>query len=112
MNAATAGLHLGAPFTMTDALHIAFAMVTVAFFIAEIVLGALALGRAFRIYSALTVLVFLVFGILTAIDGPRIAQNLPTPWIGVWERINIGAFMLWIAVLSVALLRQQDQGQK
>jgi hypothetical protein len=31
--------------------------------------------------------------------------NLPTPWIGVWERIHLVAWLLWIAVLAIALLR-------
>ena len=31
-----------------------------------------------------------------------------TPWIGVWERINIGVFLLWIVVLATALLRARD----
>jgi len=26
--------------------------------------------------------------------------------MGVWERINIGAWLLWVAVLAVALLRR------
>jgi flavodoxin len=30
---------------------------------------------------------------------------LPTPWIGVWERINVGVFLLWVIVLASALLR-------
>jgi hypothetical protein len=33
--------------------------------------------------------------------------NEPTPWIGVWERINIGVYMLWVVVLAIALLRDQ-----
>ena len=37
----------------------------------------------------------------------RIAANPPAPWIGVWERINIGAFLLGIVVLVGALLRRQ-----
>jgi hypothetical protein len=42
---------------------------------------------------------------LTFIEAPGIAANLPTPWIGVWERINLGVFLLWVVVLAVALLR-------
>jgi len=41
-------------------------------------------------------------------DAPRIAANEPTPWIGLWERVNIGAFMLWIVVLAVDLLSVQS----
>ena len=32
--------------------------------------------------------------------------NLPTPWIGLWERINISVFLLWVVVLSTILLRK------
>ena len=34
----------------------------------------------------------------------RIAANLPTPWIGVWERINLGVFLLWVIVLAIRLM--------
>ena len=44
------------------------------------------------------------------LDGSRIAANLPTPWVGVWERISIGAFLLWVAVLAIARLRVEDAG--
>jgi hypothetical protein len=30
---------------------------------------------------------------------------LPTPGVGVWERISIATFMGWIAVLAITLLR-------
>src|SRR5262245_61959023 len=39
------------------------------------------------------------------IGGPRIAANSPTPRVGVWERINIGVFLLWVVVLAIALTR-------
>ncbi len=28
-----------------------------------------------------------------------------SPWIGLWERITIYGFLVWVAVLAVALLR-------
>jgi hypothetical protein len=31
--------------------------------------------------------------------------NEPTPWIGLKERVNFYAAMLWIAALAIALLR-------
>jgi hypothetical protein len=68
--------------------------------------GAAAFGRRFRLYSGATVAVFAVFGALTIPDGARIAANLPTPWVGVWERINIGASLLWLVVFAAALLRR------
>ena len=47
-----------------------------------------------------------VLSSLLSVNAPRIAANLPTPWVGVWERINIGAFLLWVVVLAVALWRE------
>jgi hypothetical protein len=29
--------------------------------------------------------------------------NLPTPWIGLWERIDITVFLLWIVMLAAVL---------
>jgi len=62
----------------------------------------------FRLYSIATILLLLVFGVLTGMEAPRIAADLPTPWIGIWERISIAAFMLWTVVLAVVLLRRQN----
>jgi hypothetical protein len=52
--------------------------------------------------------IFLVFGVLAGMDGPRIAANLPTPWLGVWERINVFGYMLWIIILSIVLFRRRN----
>lgn len=67
--------------------------------------GAVAFGKGFRLYSIATILTLLVFGILTAMEAPKVQDNESTPWIGVTERINAYAAMLWIAVLAVYLLR-------
>jgi hypothetical protein len=53
-----------------------------------------------------TIAVFVVFGILTWLESPGISTNGPTPMIGVWERINIGTYMLWVMVLAAILLRR------
>lgn len=99
-------MHLrGTTFTLTDTLHIVWALATLLLMLLAIGFGAAALGKRFRLYSIATLVIFVVFGTLTGLDGPRIAANLPTPWIGVWERINIAAYMLWVVVLAVALLR-------
>jgi hypothetical protein len=101
-----APMHLrGAEFTFTDTMHIALAMVTIVLMFLVIGFGAKAFGKPFRIYSIASLIIFLVFGALTGMSASRIAKNLPTPWVGVWERINIGAFLLWIIVLAIILLR-------
>lgn len=99
-------MHLrGAEFTWTDALHIVFSIVTVVIFMLQIGFGATAFGKRFRFYSIATMIVMIGFGMLTAFDAPRIAANLPTPWIGVWERISIGAYVVWVVALAATLLR-------
>jgi hypothetical protein len=102
-----APMHLrGGEFTLTDAMHIAIAMVTVLLMFVAIGFGAAAFGKRFRVYSAATVIILVACGALTGMDAPRIAANLPTPWVGLWERINIGVFLLWIVVLAITLLRR------
>jgi len=96
--------------TWTDTMHIVFTFVTVPIMISIIGFAAAALKKGFRIYSIITVLILLAAGILTGIDGPKISENLPTPFIGVWERINIGAYMVWVAVLAIRLLQKQENG--
>jgi hypothetical protein len=104
-----APMHLrGAEFTLTDAMHIVFSMVTVLLMLLTIGFGAAALGTRFRLYSIATLVMLAAFGALTGVQAPRIAVNLPTPWIGLWERINIGVFLLWVVVLAITLLRVRD----
>jgi len=98
-------MHLrGNPPTLTDALHITWAMITLVLMSLIMWSGAKAMGKAFRIYTVFTFIIFLVFGLLIGKEAPGILDNLPTPHIGVWERLNIGAFMLWIIVFSIRLL--------
>jgi accessory gene regulator protein AgrB len=92
--------------TLTDTLHIVFAIIWNLLAVLIIVFAAAALGARFRLYSAVTLATFVVFGVLTGREAPGIATGLPTPWIGVWERVIIGAFYLWLMVLAVALLRR------
>lgn len=101
-------MHLrGTEATLTDALHVAVTIVWLTVTMLTIGFAAAGLGRRFRPYSIATLVVFVAFGILSGMDAPRVAANLPTPWIGVWERINIAAFMLWLAVLAVLLLQRR-----
>ena len=99
-------MHLrGEEATLTDTLHIVWSVITVALMIIIIIYGAKSFGKPFRYYSIMTLITLMVFGILTGMEAPGIPSNSPTPMIGIWERISIGAFFLWIAVFSVAMLR-------
>ena len=101
-------IHLrGIEVTLTDTMHGALTMAGNLFMLLAIGCGAAAFGKRFRIYSIMTGVSLVVFGVLTGLAIPRLSANLPTPWIGVWERINIFAYMLWVVVLAVILLRTE-----
>ncbi len=95
--------------TLSDTLHLVLSAMTVLLYLLALGFGATAFGKRFRIYSIATMVITLTFGALTGLDAPRIQANLPTPWVGVWERICIGVFLLWVVVLSIALLRELDR---
>jgi hypothetical protein len=89
--------------TLSDTLHLVWTAMNAVLTLFAMVLAAAALGRRFRIYSIVTLVITLGAGFMTSLDTSRISANLPTPWVGAWERINIGAWLLWVAVLSVML---------
>lgn len=106
-------MHLrGTVHTLTDTLHIAFTIATVVLMMLAIGFGAGAFGKRFRLYSIASLVALVAFGVLTGMDAPRVAANLPTPWVGLWERIDIGVFLLWVVVLASALLRAPDDPQR
>jgi uncharacterized protein DUF998 len=88
-----------------DVLHIAITMVLVVFIFASTGFGASIRGRSFRLYSFATMLIMLVFGIVSSFMAPGPGTAEPTPWLGFIERINIGAFLTWVVVLAISLLR-------
>jgi hypothetical protein len=94
--------------TLSDTMHLVLASATVLLMLLAIGAAAASFGTRFRVYSLATLAILAAFGTLTFLDAPRIAANLPTPWIGVWERINIGVFLLWVVVLATTLLRVTD----
>ena len=99
-------MHLrGEGVTLTDTLHIVWSAITVALMLIVIISGAKAFGKSFRYYSIVTLIILMVFGMLTGLEAPGIPTNSPTPMIGIWERISVGVFYLWIVIFSVTLLR-------
>jgi hypothetical protein len=94
--------------TLTDTMHIAWTIVTSVLFMFALGFGAAAFGKRFRVYSIATMLIVFACGAWTGRYASQIQANLPTPWAGVWERMNTTAFMVWIAVLAIALLRTRD----
>ncbi len=90
--------------TFSDTMHIALGAATVILYLLALGFASAALGRPFRIYCIASLVLVLVFGALTFLEAPGVSRNEPTPLIGVWERINIGVFLVWVAVLAIMLL--------
>lgn len=93
----------GAPTGLSDTLHIVWTAAWLVLTVVAMGFAAAALGKRFTYYTVATVGAILLFGALTGLQGPQVAANLPTPGIGIYERINIGVFLLWIVVLAVDL---------
>jgi hypothetical protein len=72
--------------------------------------GAMLLGRRFRYYTYGTIIALVAFGILASTQIGQLEANAPTPWMGIHERVNIYATMLWIAVLAIGLWRARGVG--
>ena len=98
--------------TLTDTLHLVWAALTGVFFMLIVGFGAAALGKRFRLYSMATMVIVLTCGAVTGTYASDVQADLPTPWVGVWERISIITFMAWIAVLATALLRARRGSRK
>jgi cell division protein FtsW (lipid II flippase) len=92
--------------------HVVLGGVTVLLMFLAIGFGAAAFGKRFRLYSIVSVVVLLAFGALTFLEAPRLQTNLATPWIGLWGRINISVFLVWIVVLAIVLLRNGQQEER
>lgn len=105
-------MHLrGATGSLTDTMHIIMTIVLVLLILLFIAFGATAARKWFFFYSVGTIVTLLVFGALAGMQGPRIAANLPTPWLGVTERINVYSSMLWVAMLGVVLIRREKESR-
>ncbi|HEX6223585.1 MAG TPA: DUF998 domain-containing protein [Chryseolinea sp.] len=94
--------------SLTDTLHIVWASVTVILMMLMMGFGAAAFRGKFRVYTIGTMILLMVFGFITSLDATKIPDNLPTPLLGIWERILIALFMFWVIVLSIKLLRSPD----
>lgn len=93
--------------TTRNAFHGPLTLVSDLFLAGSMVSAGQVLGTPFRRYSYATVATLVAFGAVAARQIPRMAANQPTPRMGLEERVNIYASMLWVAVLSAGLLRAQ-----
>ena len=90
--------------TFKDALHIGLGAVTEVIYLLALGFAAAALGTAFRLYSIASFVILFAFAVPTFQAAPRVGADQATPLVGVWQRINIGVFLLWMIVLAITLL--------
>jgi hypothetical protein len=90
--------------TSADSMHLVLSAATGLFVATYVAVLAVGFGWPFRIYSVLTLATALVFGMLSA-QVEKMEAGDPTPYMGLLERIGIGAWLLWLAVVGIALLR-------
>lgn len=96
----------GAEQGLSGALHLIEGAAAMALLLAAMGFAAVALRRRFAIYTVATVAIMLLFGGWSALDIPQVEAGLPTPWVGVKERIYWYSYQLWYIVLAVKLLRE------
>ena len=92
--------------TATDVMHVAMTSIIVLLTFSFIGFGAGVGGKAFRRYSVGTIVLFLICGVLIGLQIPWILALLPTPWLGLEERLTAYGSVLWLLVLAVVLLRR------
>lgn len=91
--------------TMSDTMHLVLASVSVCLMLIAMLFATTIFDRSFRWFTIVSLVILCLFGALTFLVAPRVGENLPTPWLGLWERINIGVFLLWVAALAGGLLK-------
>lgn len=97
----------GGAATGSDTGHLVLSGLTVAEILALFGAGAGAFGTSFRIYSLSCGGVVLLSGALTSRQAAKMSDGRPTPRMGLYERISIGTWLQWMAVLAAILLREQ-----
>lgn len=90
--------------TSADTRHLVLSGATGVLVTAHVATAALAFGWIFRVYSIATIATALLFGMLAA-QVDKIEAGDPTPYMGLLERIGIGAWLLWVAVAAIVLIR-------
>ncbi|MFO0747694.1 MAG: hypothetical protein U1F43_18815 [Myxococcota bacterium] len=48
-------------------------------------------------------------GVLAGVRADQVARGLPTPWMGITERLNSYGFMVWAVAFALVLLRAMSR---
>ncbi len=97
---------------LSGALHIIEGGVAMLILLVAMGFAAAAHGRGFRYGTLAIIAVMLSFGAWSGMEGPSVEAGLPTPWLGVKERIFWYAYQSWFIVLALTLLRPRAAGKE
>lgn len=89
-----------------DLGHLVLSGVSVGLFLVQFGVGAWLLRGWFAIYSLVSLAVCLTAGGVVAAMASRLSVGEPTPYMGLAERVNLGTWLLWMAVLGIVVLRR------
>lgn len=93
------------PMPANDVGHLVLSGLTVVLIVLQMAFGAAAFGTRFRLFTAAALATTVGFGVLTSVVAQNLVDGGPTRWMGLYERIGVGAWLAWMAVLALALLR-------
>jgi hypothetical protein len=99
----------GAERSFSDTVHLALGAIDVLLLASAMAFASGTFGSRFRLYSWASIAAMLVFGGATAFYVPRVDAGLPTPYLGLLERLSLFSYLLWIAILSVKLFRSDSR---
>ncbi len=91
--------------TATDIVHLVFLVLQILVMVLFMSFGAAALGRGFRRFSTLMVVVMLAAGGVVGTQAEAIGAGHSPPWLGLVERMSIYAPMIWIIAFAIVMLR-------
>lgn len=91
--------------SFSDTMHATLSMTWGVITFAAMILSAVAYRGWFRLYSIVTLLAMLGFGVASSIAIQGIEEN-NTPWAGAFERINAYALMAWLVAIAITVMRR------
>lgn len=101
----------GAERTVGDVLHLVATGGGALVILTAMGFGAVALGRRFGVFTMVVAFAMMTFSGWAVLQPCRVAEGLPTPWLGLKERAGYYMYPVWLAGLSVALLRSPSVGR-
>ncbi len=97
------------PMSVNDVGHLVLSGVTFLFIASALWFGARSFGAGFRAYTLITAATIVVFAVLMGTQSPNVPD--PTPWMGLYERVMLWAWLVWMAVLAIILMHHETNSR-